>query len=99
MQRVIRYKTLPAAADENEQLIRRVFAELLMKNPPQLRYAALKLMDGTFTHLVAADEAANNPLRQLHAFREFTRDIASRCEEQPHSAEVTVIGNYRMLQT
>ena len=39
--KVIRYKTKPERADENERLVRAVFAELATNEPEGLHYATL----------------------------------------------------------
>jgi hypothetical protein len=73
-----------------------VFQELREQSPPDIRYLALKLNDGTFVHLVCVEDDAN-PISALAAFRAFQSGIAERCVEQPQAAEATVVGNYRML--
>ena len=73
--RVIRYKTHPECADENERLIRDVFAELAEQQPPGLRYAAFRLDDGvSFVHVAVTDGAAN-PLSASAAFGKFQAGI------------------------
>jgi hypothetical protein len=47
---VVRYKTKPDTAQENEHLIKAVFEELRAKSPSDIRYLALRLNDGTFIH-------------------------------------------------
>ena len=92
--RVIRYKTHPECADENERLIRDVFAELAEQQPPGLRYAAFRLDDGvSFVH-VAVLEDDHNPLTALPAFGEFVSGISERCTDGPTPANGTVIGAY-----
>jgi hypothetical protein len=93
---LIRYKTKPDRTDENEALIKAVFRELHAKSPEGLRYLSLKLADGSFVHLVA-NEAEVNPVLELPAFQAFQSGIRERCIEPPQSAEVTIVGNYRML--
>jgi hypothetical protein len=95
--KVIRYKTKPERADENERLIRDVFAELAKQNPEGLRYAAFRLDDGvSFLHVAVLD-GAENPLSVSAAFGEFQSGIADRCAEGPTPADATVIGSYRLL--
>lgn len=55
---VIRYRTRPERADENQMLIEKVFAELSEQAPEGLRDASFRLDDGvTFVHVVEeADE-------------------------------------------
>ena len=95
---LVRYKAKPEKVDENAGLIANVFQELHAKAPEDVRYLVLKLDDGTFLHFVA-DETADgrNPIPELPAFRSFQGGIKERCAEPPKSAEVTVVGNYRML--
>ncbi|HZM57826.1 MAG TPA: hypothetical protein VFC03_22690 [Acidimicrobiales bacterium] len=95
--KVIRYKTKPERADENEHLIRDVFAELAMQNPEGLRYASFRLDDGvSFLHVAVLDGDVN-PLPTLAAFGEFQSSINDRCAEGPTPADAAVIGSYRLL--
>lgn len=95
---LVRYRTKPDRTDENQRLIESVFQELRVKAPPGVRYAALKLADGTFIHFAAVEDGGNgNPILALEAFRAFQGGIRDRCTEPPQSVEPTVIGNYRML--
>jgi hypothetical protein len=91
--KVIRYKTRPEKADENERLIRRVFAELSSGEPEGLRYAAFRLGDGvTFLHVAIVD--GDNPLLVSEAFGDFQSGIDERCEEGPFPADATLVGSY-----
>lgn len=95
---LIRYKTKPERADENEALIRNVFQELGAKAPEGVRYAALRLADGSFVHLVhSADAKGAESIPSLSAFKAFQSGIADRTSEAPQFNEVTIVGNYRMF--
>jgi hypothetical protein len=94
---LIRYKTKPGRAEENEQLIKAVFEELEAKAPDNVRYLALRLGDGTFIHLVA-DEGGTNAIPGLTAFRMFQSGVKERSVEPPQSEEAAIVGNYRMLE-
>ena len=95
--RVIRYKTHPECADENERLIRDVFAELAEQQPPGLHYAAFRLDDGvSFLH-VAVTDGATNPLSSLAAFGKFQAGIQGRCVEGPAVADAAIAGSYQFL--
>lgn len=96
-QMLIRYKTKPEATAQNRSLIENVFAELKTQTPQGLRYTALMLADGSFVHVVAYPDGGESPLRQVDAFRAFQTGIGERCAERPVVNDVTVIGNYRML--
>jgi hypothetical protein len=92
--KVIRYTTRPDSADENERLIRRVFAALSELRPPGFRYAAFRLDDGvSFLH-VAELSGEENPLSTLPAFAEFVAGIADRCVEGPIPADAAMVGSY-----
>jgi len=93
---LVRYKTKPEKAQENERLIEQVFQELRAKSPEGVRYLALKLDDGSFVHFVETDDGAN-PIPALEAFRSFQSGIKERCVEPPQAGDATVVGNYRML--
>jgi hypothetical protein len=94
---IVRYRTKPEAAQENERLIRAVFQELSAKSPDGVRYLALTLSDGTFIHFSTVDSDGANPILQLEAFRSFQAGIKERCSESPQASDATIVGNYRML--
>ncbi|HXL93137.1 MAG TPA: hypothetical protein VN969_29775 [Streptosporangiaceae bacterium] len=95
--RVIRYKTHPESADENERLIRDVFAELAEQQPAGLQYAAFRLDDGvSFLH-VAVNDGATNPLSELAAFGKFQAGIQDRCVEGPAAVDAAIVGSYRFI--
>jgi hypothetical protein len=92
--KVIRYRTKPECADDNERLIRAVFAELAEQNPEGLHYAAFRLDDGvSFVHVARLD-GDDNPLTRSAAFGEFQSAIQDRCVEGPMPADATVIGSF-----
>jgi len=96
--RVIRYRTKPEHADENERLVRNVFAELAEHRPEGLRYATFRLDDGvSFVH-VAVTDGEETPLTSSPAFAAFQSAIGERCAEGPILAEATVIGNFNLLR-
>ncbi|TGQ42692.1 MULTISPECIES: hypothetical protein [unclassified Mesorhizobium] len=95
---LIRYKTKPETADENERLVKDVFQELHAKSPDGVRYLSLRLGDGTFVHFVEVEAKEHgNTLPELKAFRSFQSGIKDRCAELPVVNDVTIVGNYRML--
>ena len=104
---LIRYRTRPELADENQRLIEAVFEELQHKQLAGVRYAALRGPDAAFYHLVMSEptsegsprEGSGSPITQLDAFRTFQSGVRDRCIEGPQSGEVTIVGNYRMIQT
>ena len=94
---VVRYQAKPERADENQQLIEAVFAELDERKPEGFTYKVFRLDDGvSFIHVVVehdSDEA--DSLQALPAFQAFVADIADRCDVPPVAAEATIVGGYR----
>jgi hypothetical protein len=91
---VVRYTTRPDSADENEKLIKAVFAQLAEQQPGGLRYTAIRLADGvSFVHVAVVDDD-RNPLTELPAFGEFLSAINERCADGPAAVNGTVVGSY-----
>ena len=92
--KVIRYTTKPDRADENEALVRDVFAELAAEDPGGLRYASFRLADGvSFVHVAFVD-GERNPLDDSKAFHRFASEIADRVTDGPTVLDATVLGSY-----
>jgi hypothetical protein len=90
---VVRYETRPDAAEENERLVKQVFAELADEDPGGLRYLTLRLADGvTFLHIATVDEE-DNPLGRSAAFAAFQEGIAERCSVPPPPSPPTIVGS------
>ncbi len=93
---LVRYKAKPDKVAENTALIERIFEELRMSAPGDVRYLALRLDDGSFLHFAEwADDAPG--LQALEAFRIFQSRHGERSLEPPVRASPTIVGNYRML--
>ena len=90
---VVRYRTRPDTADDNEQLIKAVFEELTAAQPGGFRYFTVRVDETTFVHVAVFDSGAN-PLEDLSAFKAFTSGIADRCEEPPAPAAGRLVGSY-----
>jgi hypothetical protein len=98
---IVRYRTKPECADENQRLVEAVFAALAQGRPDGLRYATFRLDDGvSFVHVasVETDDGAN-PLDATPEFAAFSNDIAARCDEPPTVQVVTLVGAYRAFET
>ena len=97
---VVRYRPKLDQGDENQALVEAVFAELAEADPGGVRYATLRLADGTFVH-IADVETDPNPLGGVAAFARFQEGIADRCEpgEGPDAQPATVVGSYRFVGT
>jgi len=99
MKSLIRYKTKPESAEENQRLVEKVYEELAARDPGGIRYATLRLEDGvSFVHIFMNDsDNAPNGLGGIAAFAEFQRELAQRCVELPVAQAATVVGSYRLL--
>jgi hypothetical protein len=94
---MVRYKVRPDRADENESLVKAVYEQLARERPEGLHYATFKLPNGvSFMHIVFESDQPGAILNEVAAFKAFSAEIASRCEEPPVATELTVIGSYRM---
>ncbi|HZK73181.1 MAG TPA: hypothetical protein VFD88_04190 [Clostridia bacterium] len=101
MKSVIRYKTKPESADDNQRLVEDVYTELAARDPGGMRYATLRLEDRvTFIHIFMTDsDDTPNTMGDIAAFVEFQRELAQRCVEQPSAQAATVVGSYRLLSS
>jgi hypothetical protein len=93
---MVRYKTKPDRAIENEDFIKKVFAALDRDRPPGIQYSSYKLADGvSFVHVTVYEmEDGLNPLTGIAEFKNFTAGVKDRCEEPPVTTEITVVGSY-----
>jgi hypothetical protein len=96
---VVRYTPKADRADENQQLVEAVFAELAETDPGGVRYATFRLADGTFVH-IANVEGDENPLAGTESFAKFQEGIADRCVEGkgPNPQPAELVGSYRFLK-
>jgi len=94
---MVRYKVQPGRADENVALVQAVYAQLAQESPEGLHYATFRLPDGvSFLHLVVETDQPGRILGELAAFKAFTADIESRCDEPPAVTELTLVGSYEV---
>ena len=94
---MVRYKVLPDRADENVALVEAVYAQLEEVRPVGLHYATFRLPDGvTFIHIVVDTDQPGRILGELDAFKAFSADIESRCDEPPVATELTLVGSYEV---
>jgi hypothetical protein len=94
---VVRYKTKPEHADENQRLIEMVFAALEELQATGFSYTSYRLEDGvSFVHVALEDETPGSvSLADVPAFQAFVADIADRCEVPPLAMGATVVGAHR----
>jgi hypothetical protein len=94
---VVRYQTKPERADENQQLIEAVFADLDEREPEGFTYKGFRLEDGvSFIHVVIEHDVVDpDSLQAVPAFQAFVADIAERCDVPPVATGATIVGGYR----
>ncbi|WP_426574892.1 hypothetical protein [Aquihabitans sp. McL0605] len=95
---VVRYQAKPDRADENQELIEAVFADLGARRPVGFTYQVFRLEDGvSFVHVVVEDDGVEHPdaLTDVPAFQAFVHDIGDRCDVPPQVAGATLVGGYR----
>ena len=94
---VVRYQAKPDRADENQQLIEAVFAELEARRPEGFTYQVFRLEDAvSFIHVVIEHDAEQpDSLQDVQAFRTFVAHIAERCDVPPVASAATMVGGYR----
>lgn len=93
---VVRYRTKPDRADENQALVEKVFAELDAMGDTGFSYMSLRLEDGvSFVHVVVEHPGGGTvSLADVPAFQAFTAGIADRCDEQPVAMGAGVVGSH-----
>ena len=95
MHHVVQYRVHPDRAEENETLVREVYAELHEQAPERLAYATYVLPDGvSFVHVAGYDGEGPGPLTTLPAFGRFQQGIAERCADGPHVRAARRLGAY-----
>jgi hypothetical protein len=94
---VVRYQAKPDRADENQQLIEAVFAELDEHEPEGFTYKVFRLDDGvSFIHvLIEHDVEDPESLQAVPAFQTFVADVDDRCDVAPVAMGATIVGGYR----
>lgn len=98
---LLRYKTKPEYAAENERLVRAVFDQLRDARPAGISYSTFILDDGvTFINIVATEiDAGLAPLGGLDAYRRIQHNKYERFEEPPQATELHELGSYGLFAT
>ena len=94
---VVRYQAKPGRADENQQLIEAVFADLEARQPQGFTYKVFRLEDEiSFVHVVIEHDVEQpDSLQAVPAFQAFVANIADRCDVPPLAMGATVVGSFR----
>jgi hypothetical protein len=82
---VLQYRARPERAEENQQLIEALFAELDQGELDGFTYKVFRLEDGvSFIHVwIEHDIAGPGSLQAVPAFQAFMADLAGRCDVPP----------------
>ena len=91
---MVTYKVKADRVEENEELVRGVYAGLAAAGAPEVHYATFRKEDGqSFVHVAFFATPENQAvLSNLPAFQEFQRDLGDRCELPPNPEPLTAIG-------
>jgi hypothetical protein len=94
---VVRYQAKAERADENQQLIEAVFAELDEHQPEGFSYKVFRLDDDvTFVHVMIEHDVEHpESLQDVAAFQAFVAEIDDRCDVAPLAMRATIVGGYR----
>jgi hypothetical protein len=94
---VVRYQAKPDRAEENQRLIKAVFAQLYELQPEGFTYKVFRLEDGvSFIHVVIEHDVDKpDSLQDVPAFGAFVAEVAERCDVPPVARGATIVGVYR----
>jgi hypothetical protein len=83
-------------ADENQQRVEGVFAELARTKPETVSYIVLRLADDSFVHVSFHDHGDDevNPIASTAAFAHFQQGHAGRREGAVDQQTATLVGAY-----
>ncbi len=95
---MVTYKVKADRVEENERLVRAVYAGLADIGDPDVHYATFKKSDGqTFVHLAFfPSPEAQSVLSNSPAFLEFQRELRDRCEVPPNPEPLETIGAWNL---
>lgn len=95
---MVRYEVKPDRVEENEELVRAVYAELAATDPPGLSYVTFALDDGVgFVHVARMDEDGENPLGAVAAFARFQEGLGDRLVAPPTVTSMRQVGGYQVF--
>jgi hypothetical protein len=98
MNTIVRYQAKRGRADENQQLIEAVFAELDEREPDGFTYKVFRLADTTsFIHVFIEHDDVAHPdsLEDLESFQAFLANLDERSDAPPVTTGATIVGGYR----
>ena len=94
---MVTYKVKADRVDENEGLVRAVYAELADIDDPDVHYATFRKDDGqTFVHIAFfPSQEKQAVLSNTAAFKAFQENLPDRCDVPPKPEPITHIGAHR----
>ena len=96
MNMLVRSKIKLERVAEVEAGVRKMFAAIEEAQPQGVRYCSSRLPDGViFLVQLELENATENPLPNIPAFREFQENLKEWIAEPPVPEQLTVIGAYR----
>ncbi len=96
---IVSYKIKDGQADENRKYVEAVFSKLKEASPAGVRYASTISDDKlTFIHVAFFEsDEANKALTELAEFKEFQKDLKSRCDILPNAQFCEIVGSYNLF--
>src|SRR5881397_3114970 len=84
------------AADENQQRVEGVFAELAVSKPDNVSYIVLRLADDSFVHVSFHNHGDDevNPIASTPAFAHFQQDHVGRRDGDVDQQTAELVGAY-----
>jgi hypothetical protein len=93
---IIQYTVKEGKSEENEGLIKNVFAQLQSDQPKGIQYDVYKTDEYSFIHMISFEsDEANKEFTDLAAFRTFRATLNDRIESPSVRKELSGIGSYK----
>jgi hypothetical protein len=83
--------------EEAEAAVKRMFAAIEREQIEGIRYASIKLEDGSFLALLELEDGRENPVAALPEAQEFYDALRGWYVEEPEVGPGTVLGSYRLF--
>lgn len=96
MNLIVRARIKPESVADVEAGVNKMFAAIEEARPRGVRYSSSRLADGvTFVAQLELEDANNNPLVSIPAFREFQDNLKGWLAEPPVADQLSVLRAYR----
>jgi hypothetical protein len=94
---IVRAAIKPEHAADLEAAAGKVFTALGEHEPGGLRYASLRMADGSYLIILEVEDGTENPLPSIAAFQEFQAGLGGWLSGAPVMETASVVGSYRVL--